>query len=378
MSSNGETKKPYAVIGHDKNFWLYDSQRRLFDLTHPPTPTSDPVSPRFTVETTTRPIVINPSKSALLVIDMQNFFLSSAFGRAKGSGHDACDQLASHAIPAARKAGIRVVYVNWGLTQNDLAEMPPSITRAFGFEAELDGAKVALDKHGDVRFKGGDKQLEDGQAGRKYAGLGHPCGIVPDPVSGRDVDAGKMLMRDQWNTALYAPLDGMFEEGRRLGGRPDVWVHKNRMSGLWGGSTPLEQFLEKEGIRTLFFSGVRPLLSAVVIVLTMPKVNTDQCVSGTHMVAFSKGYVKLPCGTSHPSETRTRSTIDRDAHEPTGCSRYAGQRFTDLFRSYDCILLNDGCGTTSPDFAQQCVEYNAANTHGFSTTCKAFAEMKKE
>ncbi len=61
---------------------------------------------------------------------------------------------------------------------------------------------------------------------------------------------------------------------------------------MWGASTLCEEFLEKEGIRTLLFTGV----------------NTDQCVAGTHTDAFSKGY--------------------------------------------DCILLSDGCGTTSPDFAQ--------------------------
>ena len=43
-------------------------------------------------------------------------------------------------------------------------------------------------------------------------------------------------------------------------------------------------------------------------------------------------------------------------------------------KGYDCILLSDGAATTSPLFAQQCIEFNAANTWGFSTTCKALAE----
>ena len=41
---------------------------------------------------------------------------------------------------------------------------------------------------------------------------------------------------------------------------------------------------------------------------------------------------------------------------------------------YDCILLQDGCGTTSPNFAQQGIAYNAANTWGFASSCKDLAE----
>ena len=121
-------------------------------------------------------------------------------------------------------------------------------------------------------------------------------------------------MRGAWNSALYPPLDRMYEEGTKLSSRSDVWMHKNRMSGMWGAKTECEEFLKKEGIRTLFFTGV----------------NTDQCVAGTHTDSYNKGY--------------------------------------------DCILLNDGAGTTSPEYAQQCIEYNAGNTWGFATTCKAFAE----
>jgi hypothetical protein len=36
---------------------------------------------------------------------------------------------------------------------------------------------------------------------------------------------------------------------------------------------------------------------------------------------------------------------------------------------WDCVLLRDGCGTTSPEFARECVEFNAARTWGFVTDC---------
>lgn len=120
----------------------------------------------------------------------------------------------------------------------------------------MNDKRIALDKYGDSRYKGGDQQLEDGEAGKKYSGLGSDGGVVPDPVSGGNVDAGRLLVRDQWNSELYAPLMRLWEEGKNLKERNDVWIHKNRMSGLWGSESELEKFLEKEGIRTLLFTGV--------------------------------------------------------------------------------------------------------------------------
>lgn len=268
MATNGDAKHHRAVIGSEKNFWLYSSKTG-FDLTHPANPASPPVTPNVTVKTTTTPITVDPAKTALVIIDMQNFFLSPAFGRSKGKGHAACDQLVEHAIPAARKAGIRVVWLNWGLTDEEIDNMPPAVTRAFGFEVlddhegavngdvfKVKGKGTAVDKHGDPKHQGGHTILEDGKKGRKYKGLGSECGTVEDPETGREIDAGRLLMRDAWNSGLYPPLDSMFEEGKKLDSRPDVWIHKNRMSGMWGARTACEEFLEKEGIRTLMFTGV--------------------------------------------------------------------------------------------------------------------------
>lgn len=63
-----------AVIGNEKSFWLYDSETG-FDLTHPETPQWPSVSPSLTIKTTTSPITVDPAKSALVIIDMQNYFL---------------------------------------------------------------------------------------------------------------------------------------------------------------------------------------------------------------------------------------------------------------------------------------------------------------
>ena len=285
-----------TIIGSPtKNFWLYHPKTG-FDLTHPSTPTSPPVNPRLTLPTTTQPITLDPAKTALLIIDMQNFFLSPAFGRnPQGAGHKAMGQLIQHAIPAARKAGVRVVWVNWGLTAEEVESMPTSMLRTFG----------AVGAEG------------SGKDGSVYVGLGGKTGARDDGKGG-EVEGGGLLMRGAWNSGLYGELEGVYEEGRRLEVKPDVWIHKNRMSALWGGRTELEGFLEEEGITSLLFTGV----------------NTDQCVGGTLQDAFSKGY--------------------------------------------DCVLLGDGAGTSSPAFAQDCMEYNAQKSWGFVASCEAFAKGVEE
>lgn len=63
-----------AVIGNGKNFWLYDSDNG-FDLSHSDSSESPAVNPTLTIKTTTSPITIDPAKSALVIIDMQNYFL---------------------------------------------------------------------------------------------------------------------------------------------------------------------------------------------------------------------------------------------------------------------------------------------------------------
>ena len=223
---------------------------------------------------------------------MQNFFLSPAFGRnSQGPGHKAMGQLIQHAIPAARKAGVRIVWVNWGLTEDQVESMPTSMLRTFGAVGAED----------------------TGKDGSVYVGLGGETGMRDDGKGG-EVEGGGLLMRGAWNSGLYGELEKVYEEGRKLESNPDVWVHKNRMSALWGGRTELEEFLEEEGIRSLLFTGV----------------NTDQCVGGTLQDAFSKGY--------------------------------------------DCILLGNGAGTSSPAFAQNCMEYNAQKSWGFVADCEGFAK----
>ncbi|KAF9814916.1 hypothetical protein IEO21_04860 [Rhodonia placenta] len=101
---------------------------------------------------------------------------------------------------------------NWGLTEHELHTIPPALVRSFmkngrgGFGSQLPGT------------------------------------------------FGRLLMRGEYNSDLYGPLQGLYEEGKKEG--TDVWVHKNRMSGIWGYQTALDLYLEENGITTLFFAGV--------------------------------------------------------------------------------------------------------------------------
>ncbi|KZS96026.1 Isochorismatase hydrolase [Sistotremastrum niveocremeum HHB9708] len=79
------------------------------------------------------------------------------------------------------------------------------------------------------------------------------------------------------------------------------------MSGIWGGQTALDLYLQEEGYKTLFFAGV----------------NADQCVLGTVVDAYFKGY--------------------------------------------DCVLVEDCVATTSPEGGLSNIVYNTKNSYGFVT-----------
>jgi nicotinamidase-related amidase len=318
----GSQEKP-TVIGNSSNFWRY-TVRDGFDLTHPETPSSPQVMPRLSMQTANTPMVIAPSKTALIVIDMQNFFLSSALGR-PGQGRAAEKMLLDFAIPAARKAHIQVVWLNWGLTDEDLHSMSPTVLRGFGFRTKLapeDGVfAVPADAVGPTEEERDPIKAAEGlEKGTLLArgqymaafGLGDSIGDV-QLGNGKVVDGGRLLMRDQWNTALHPPLADARKEGLNAS-PPDVLFHKNRISGMTHTMTDCTDFLHERGIRTLLFAGV----------------NTDQCVLGTLQDASLKGF--------------------------------------------DTILLKDGCGTRTGDFAQKTCEINCSKTWGFAATCKDFAD----
>ena len=292
--------EPPVVVGKDpSNFWSFNPATG-WDLTRPTTLSTPSSSSQIKLNTTTAPITIDPSKSALVIIDMQNFFLSTALGCTEGEGHKAEAVLLEEGIPAARKAGIQIVHITWGISEEELAVLPPIVFRTFGFKP--DTTKFAIEEFEDGREK----------ESKEETGIGEPMGNVKSP-EGSVIEAGRLLLRDQWNTELHGPLKADFEASQ-TSGLPDVLFHKARISGLWGASTPCLEYLREKGFKTLLFAGV----------------NTDQCVLGTLQDASNHGF--------------------------------------------DTVLLKDGCGTTSPEYARQAVEMNCRKVWGFVSSCKALSD----
>lgn len=246
-----QVNPPRTLIGTCPNHWLYSTPPPVFDLSRPSPPDYAPLNPNSTVllATSTAPVIVSPLLSALVIIDMQNFFLSEYISRpADGLGNKAGRKLIHSAIPAARKAGMQVIWLKWGLTDDELEKMPPSIRRALGFEATVNEQKSTRhspnlgaherkqaateyfkqDRNGVLKEQG---LTENGKPKRIYQGLGSEMGMV-QLADGVVVDAGRLLMKNTWNAALPPALDAAYQEGRRQKEKPDIWMHKDRMSGL--------------------------------------------------------------------------------------------------------------------------------------------------
>lgn len=74
--------------------------------------------------------IIEPSRSALVIIDMQEFFLNPELSP-KATGGRTAVQPTLNMIDGFRKAGMKVLWVNWGLDMRDLMTMPPALLSQF-------------------------------------------------------------------------------------------------------------------------------------------------------------------------------------------------------------------------------------------------------
>ena len=185
----------------------------------------------------------------MIVIDMQNDFCAKG-GWVDYLGVDYTPDRKpikplQQLLPALRKAGVPVIWVNWG-NRPDLANMPPNQIHLY-----------------------------------KPTGTGIGLG---DPLPGNGAPR-----------AAEGQLGGRGRRRARAGAR-DIKVDKYRISGFW--DTPLDSILRNLGTRTVLFSGV----------------NTDQCV----------------------------------LHSLTDAN----------FLGYGCVLVEDCCATTSPDFCTEATVWN--------------------
>jgi len=236
-------------FGNYYNYWLYNHTANVFDLTRygSPNPITLP-----TLSDRNSSIIIAPERTALVIVDMQNYFLDPELSPGAKAGRAAVPPTLE-LIDAFRAKGMKIAWVQWGIDEYDLTHLlSPSFL--YGFS---DG------RHANTSF----------------------CSEMGTIANGT-IDAGKLLCRGAWNAQQWGDLYTSYQKGLELG--TDFYFNKNTLSGLWGIMTPFELWLHDTGITTLFFGGV----------------NTDQCVFGTMIDAVYKGYdtimVQDICGTTSP------------------------------------------------------------------------------
>ncbi|RWA05124.1 hypothetical protein EKO27_g9986 [Xylaria grammica] len=225
------------TLGFLDDAWVYYRDKELYDISR------DAISPYFSFATTQgdpgTTVLIGLRLTALVVVDMQNFFLHPRCNDYP-EGREAAERTAE-VVDRARRLGIQIIFLNWGLTDFDLGAMPPAVHRSFSSQL-----------------------INPKEDGKKPEGIGQTRrGLGSDMGSGR----GGLLMAKSWNAELYEPLL------KAADGSQDIYCNKNRMSGLWMDNTPLSKALKDE-FTTLLFAGV----------------NTDQCVLGTLVDAYNRGY----------------------------------------------------------------------------------------
>ena len=251
--SKASTATKSLPLGAPRATYTWNATARHIDMATPPVP---PVP--LAIAAAPQNITIDLARSAMIVIDMQNDFC------AKGGwvDHLGADYTPDRKpikpllklLPALRRVGMPVIWVNWG-NRADLANMPPNQIHLY-----------------------------------KPAGTGVGLG---DPLPG---SGAPVLQKDSWAAAI---VDELAPDPR------DIRVDKYRISGFW--DTPLDSILRNLGTRTVLFAGV----------------NTDQCV----------------------------------LHSLTDAN----------FLGYGCVLVEDCCATTSPDFCTEATVWNVKKCFGFVT-----------
>jgi ureidoacrylate peracid hydrolase len=161
-----------------------------------------------TVDARPDSLTVEPSRTAVVVVDMQNDFGADGgmFDRAgiPISGVQAVVAPTARVLAAARAAGIQILYLKM--------QFQPDLSDAGG----PDAPNLLIHRR-----------------------LG-----VGDPVQAPDGREGRILIKDTWNTEILpalAPQDG------------DIVVSKHRFSGFF--ETSLDAILRERGIKSLIFTG---------------------------------------------------------------------------------------------------------------------------
>src|SRR5437667_4377568 len=170
---------------------------------------AEPKNEMVTLNAKPEPIAINPARTAVIVVDMENDFVAKGgmFDRAGADISGAQKAIAPTAkvLAAARQAGLKIVYLKMGY-RPDLSDL---------------GATDSVNRTRHLKFGVGQKiQTPDGRESR-------------------------LLIRDTWDTDIVPELKPQAS---------DIVMYKTRFSGFY--QTDLDATLKKFGIKYLIVTGV--------------------------------------------------------------------------------------------------------------------------
>ncbi|MFB2936414.1 cysteine hydrolase family protein [Aerosakkonemataceae cyanobacterium BLCC-F154] len=188
------------TLGVAPNAWAVNAE--IADITRPP------LEPKpVTLTTETKTLRLDLTKTAILVIDMQNDFCHpdgwlAHIGVDVTPARTPINPLKSF-LPELRKVNVPIIWLNWG-NRPDLLNISA-------------GLRHVYNSTGDA------------------VGLGDPL----------PTNNAKVLMAGSWAAAVVDELEQKPE---------DIFIDKYRMSGFW--DTPLDSILRNLGKTTLLFAGV--------------------------------------------------------------------------------------------------------------------------
>jgi nicotinamidase-related amidase len=196
------TSQTLASLGsHSATAWQVSAKHA--DLTR----RSAPVPRPHTIAAHGKTLTLDLSRSALIVIDMQNDFCHPQ-GWLASIGVDIAPARVPIAplarlLPTWRSQGLPVLWVNWG-NRPDRANLSPAALHVYNPDGQSNG-----------------------------------LGAKATPLS------NKVLEKDSWGAAIVDELAPQPQ---------DIRIDKFRMSGFW--DTPLNSILQQMGMQTLLFAGV--------------------------------------------------------------------------------------------------------------------------
>ena len=170
---------------------------------------AEPKSEMVTLDAKPEPIAIDPARSAVIVVDMENDFVAKGgmFDRAGADISGAQKAIAPTAkvLSAARQAGLKIIYLKMGY-RPDLSDL---------------GATDSVNRTRHLKWGVGQKiRAPDGRESR-------------------------ILIRDTWDTDIVPELKPQAS---------DIVIYKTRFSGFY--QTELDATLKKFGVKYLIVTGV--------------------------------------------------------------------------------------------------------------------------